>query len=572
MSNKEETDFYSDENLQSVEDVDLDISNDTQVVEEDSTPKGTSDSSEDDGTVVNEESLAKTYTIDVGDMELEVEDSEDDENVFSPDERLKFFADELMSNCFGKQRSLETKLYALNKLIEISNPNVFRDENFILYNIIYNFKAKLRTIDIDEEFVKLYLMRNKGLITKSRLQIDISAYGEVDGSQELGYISGVVKHFKRLLTMPDLSEIEYNTIFEKYIIEYKAIEAEKVYSKAQLILTDGLKVRSKVWSGFEDSYNFVRRKLAEIEGVNNAEKGTGFKNARELLMEESEANKSYKVSDFDKLDALNNVYGGIYTGMFYQVIAPPKAGKTKFVTRIVHTTAVKWGQNVTVWAAEGGTEAFLAEVRSIHFDYTYNSGVSISDKKFGVSQDVILHNKFPNDELKMLELSSKMDLASNTDYGSIDFIDRPFEVETFLEDIDTSIKSNHSKVLVIDYLQLIGSSTGKNDRERVSEAYKKLLAYCRKQNIAVITPGQYKQNAFEELLSKSSTADADMRTSAGVSSEVIRTPDIIFALWATTQDIQNNSMKILSVPCRFNKPFPEIDVMIDLGTCQFISK
>jgi len=268
---------------------------------------------------------------------------------------------------------------------------------------------------------------------------------------------------------------------------------------------------------------------------------------------------------------LNNVYGGIYTGMFYQVIAPPKAGKTKFMSRIVHTTAIKYGNNVSVWAVEGGNENFLAELRAIHFDYTYNTGASITERKYGVDQDAIAHNKFPNEELKQLEMSSKLDLASNQSYGNIDFIDRAFNVETFISDIDTSVKSNNSRLLVIDYLQLIGSEKNKSEREAVAEAYKKLLVYCRQHNIAVITPGQYKQDAFETLVAKGSTADAEMRTSAGTSSEVIRTPDIIFAFWATTQDLANNSMKILSMPCRYNKAFPEINVMVDLGVSQFIS-
>ena len=50
-----------------------------------------------------------------------------------------------------------------------------------------------------------------------------------------------------------------------------------------------------------------------------------------------------------------------------------------------------------------------------------------------------------------------------------------------------------------------------------------------------------------------------------------RASDIIFALWATTQDLMNNRMKILSMPCRFNKAFPEIPVYADLEVCDFIS-
>lgn len=565
--NNNEDDFYSEENLSKIADVEeqQNIEDPVKVHED------TAEEEEDDGLIEDEESMAKSYTFslaDMGGMSLEVEDTDDSE-VFSPEERLKQFSDSLLSNCFGER---ETSKYAVDKLMSLGNPNVFRDENFVLFTVLYQFRGKIKDIHIDEEFLKLYLNRNRKILQNARGFIDVNAYGEVDGSVELGYIGGVLKHYRRLLTLPDLEKEDYNTIYEKYLIEYKSLETEKVYTQAQQILTEGMKIGRRNYFGFDDSFNYVRRRLAEIEGIGSSETGTGFTSLREILSEKKDAQKkSYKISDFDKLEALNQVYGGIYTGMFYQVIAPPKAGKTKFISRVTHTTAVKYHNNVTVWAAEGGSENFAAELRAIHFDYIYNTGASIQEKKFGISQDVIAHDKYPNDELRQLELSSKIDLESNQDYGSVDFIDRPFNVETFIDDIDTSVKSNNSQLVVIDYLQLIGSERNKSERESVAEAYKKLLTYCRKNNIAVLTPGQYKQETFEQLVAKGNTADAEMRTSGGVSSEVTRTPDIIFAFWATTQDLLNNSMKILSMPCRFNKAFPEINTIIDFASCQFIS-
>ena len=98
---------------------------------------------------------------------------------------------------------------------------------------------------------------------------------------------------------------------------------------------------------------------------------------------------------------------------------------------------------------------------------------------------------------------------------------------------------------------------------------KKFAAGCSRDVIK--TGAERLGRELDKLMEMKSTDSADMRTAGGVSSEVIRTPDIIFAFWATTQDIANNTMKILSMPCRFNKPFPEIKVYVDLGTCQFIS-
>ena len=120
-------------------------------------------------------------------------------------------------------------------------------------------------------------------------------------------------------------------------------------------------------------------------------------------------------------------------------------------------------------------------------------------------------------------------------------------------------------------MQLIGSARNLSERESIAKAYRDALVYCKSNNIAFLSPGQFKQEVINDLLSKTSTADADMRTAGGGSSEVFRTPDVILILWASTQDILNGKMKILSAPARMSKPLPEINVIHDLGVCQFIS-
>lgn len=565
-TNKENTDVVDDEGTVVVVEMDTVDLGDFSM--EDDTPKAPKKVSKSKVSADSNKNPSEVKALnDAPTGDIEMEGSDDD--VLTSSEKLRVYSDQIISAMVGK-KSINT--YALGKLLSITNPRLFRDENYIIFQVLYNYRDKVRRINIDDEFLQLYLYRNRNILEKAKSYIDIHAYGEVDGQEDLGYISGVVKHFNRLCGMDDMTQEEFDLCFEKYLIEFKAVEAAKVYAQSAMILGDGLNVGRKKLIGFEDSYNFVRKRLAEIEGLVNMNAGAGFVTMKEVLMDEKEdGKKSYKISDYGNLEALNKVYGGIYTGTFIQVLAPPKAGKTKMCARICHTTAVKYGNNVTVWAQEGGKEAWTAQMRAIHFDYTYNQDADARYRKYGVSQDVILRDNFSSNELRELEMSSKLDLASNPEYGNIDYVDRPFEVETFIEDIDTSVKSNNSKLVIIDYLQLIGSATGKNERERVAEAYQRLLTYCKANNVAVLTPGQYKQETFNMLVNKGSTEDMDMRTSGGGSSEVLRTPDIIFALWATTQDLMNNRMKILSMPCRFNKAFPEIPVYADLEVCDFIS-
>ncbi|MGV3076420.1 DnaB-like helicase C-terminal domain-containing protein [Clostridium baratii] len=567
---EEDDDFYSsvDSGDEVVDDFYSSVDNEDDEYNEDSSSPFELDDNDDDLDIFN---VKNENPIEVEDDEADKpKPTSNNEDILTQEEKMRYFSDKVISAIVGDK---SIRQYAIGKLVSSTNPKLFRDENYILFSVIYNYRDRVKNIRIDSEFLSLYLDNNRKLVEKASGYIDIHAYGEVDGSEALGYISGVVKHFNRLCGMSDMSEAEFDLHFEKYLVVFKAIEAQKVYAQSNQILTEGLRVGGKLLVGFDDSFNYSRRRLAEIEGLVDMNQGTGFTSMNDVLMsDKEEGKKSVKIADFDKLEALTQHYGGIYTGNFYQVLAPAKAGKSKFCARVCHTTAVKYGNNVTVWAQEGGNEAWSAQMRAIHFDYTYNEGSSVADKKYGVDQDTILHDKFPSQDLKELEMTSKIDLASNTDYGVVDFIDRPFEVETFLDEIDSSVKANNSKLIIIDYLQLIGSSNQRmTERERISKAYKSLLNYCKKNNVAVLTPAQYKQTSIDELANKGDTSDAEMRTAGGGSSEVFRTPDIIFAFWASTADIRNRRMKVLSVPCRFNKPFSEIPCYMDLGTCQFVS-
>lgn len=519
-----------------------------------------------------EELTPKTYSMDVGNLTFD--DMEDDgggeETLFSSDEdRLNSLGDKIIASLISS--NAELRRFAQGRLMTSVSPMLFRNENHIIFSVLFNYRDKLKSINIDDEFISMYLNRNRGIITKAKNFINYQDYEEVDGSWELGYLVGVLKKFNLLEKEDPISIDDFNLFYEKYLIEFKAIEASKIYERCNVILNNGMSLKGKKLFGFEDSLSYLKRSMADIEGVTSTNMGSGFTTMREQLMEEKpDEKKPIKIGDFDNLEALNKYYGGIYSGLFYQVLAPPKAGKTKLCSRICHTVAVKFGNNVSVWAAEGGKEKWTAQMRAIHFDYTYNTGVSPTERKFGVSQEVILHDTFPTDEIRDCEQSSKLDLATNEGYGSIDYIDRPFNVETFIEDIDTSVNHNNSRLVIIDYLQLIGSERNLDSVKRISEAYVKLLKYCNSRNVAVLTPAQYKQATFDEIV-KSSSSGFDMRTAGGGSAEVLRTPDVTFALWATTTDLINNKMKILSMPCRLNRAFPEIDVLVDLGVCEFVS-
>ena len=117
-------------------------------------------------------------------------------------------------------------------------------------------------------------------------------------------------------------------------------------------------------------------------------------------------------------------------------------------TRAIHNIMVEHGYNVSVWAHEGGYKAWWAQLRAIHFEYLYIRNADPTKRVAPLSQKEILYGNYPSEEIKALEEQSRLDLFTNPNYGVAYMIDRPFKVETFIDEVETSVQLNNSKAVL----------------------------------------------------------------------------------------------------------------------------
>ena len=374
-----------------------------------------------------------------------------DEVYLTPEERLKSLSDILIQSIIkADDLSKDNRQFLFGQV----STKVFKDENYIIFSVLNNFKDK--GITPDEDFLRMYLLRNSKLIKDSAEYIDMQAYADLDENLYVAYTSAVLKQFNRLLTLETVSQEEFRLTLEKYKQEFSAFEINKAYSQSKLILYDGVQVGRKLYQGYSDSVAYVKKKIADIEAVLDHTTGVGFIDSRTAGIEDDDEATPEKIGEFDLVQELNKNLGGIYTGIFYNIMAPTKGGKSKFTTRMIHDIAVVHGHNVSVWAHEGGYKAWWAQLRAVHFEYLYIRNADSNNKIAPLSQKDILYGNYPSESIKALEEASRLDLFTNPNYGVINMIDRPFKVETFIEEIETSVQLNNSKAILIDYLQLIG--------------------------------------------------------------------------------------------------------------------
>lgn len=491
-----------------------------------------------------------------------------DEVFKTPEERLKELSDRILASVINTdEASLSNRQYLYGQFY----PSILRDENYIIYLVFYNFKD--RGITPDADFLKMYLMRNIKLINESYQYINLTEFKDLDEDPAHAYVAAVIKQFVRLQGMGVSNKSDFMLDVEKYRQEFCAYEMNQAYSTSRMILYDGFELGHKKYQGYDDSVSYVKKKVADIESLMNKTTGAGFIDSRTAGVEdESNDSKPIKIGDFDLVDELNENLGGIFSSLFYNILAPTKGGKSKFTTRMVHTIVVKYGYNVSVWAHEGGYKAWWAQLRAIHYEYLYIRNRATAEKVAPLSQKDILYGNYPNEQTRLLEESSKLDLFTNPNYGTINMIDRPFLAETFIDEIETSVQLNDSRAVLIDYLQLIGSNDkGRSKPQVIGKAYQDALSYAKKRNVAMISPSQFTQDFMNEMAKSKDGQTHEVRTAGGESAEIIRTPDINIALYASTEDLIRHEMTIMSVPSRLCEPFPDVHIYADLCSCVFSS-
>lgn len=492
-----------------------------------------------------------------------------DEVFKTPEERLEELSDNIIASMLKCDDVSITNRKALYGQF---TPVVFKNENYIIYLVFYSFKDK--GITPDEDFIKMYLTRNTKIIENSKQFINLTEFKDLDENPYIAYISAVLKKYNRLMTLDTVDLGTFNLLIEKYKQEYSAYEINLAYSQAKLALYDGITQGNKMLQGYSDSISYVKKKIADIEAVLNKTTGAGFIDSRTEAIEDSDARESKpeKIGDFDLIRELNEQLGGIYTSIFYNIMAPTKGGKSKFTTRMAHTVAVQNGFNISVWAHEGGYRAWWAQLRAVHYEYMYIRNKPENERVAPLSQKQILNGEYPSEQIRLMERESMLDLFTNPEYGSINMIDRPFLSESFIEEIETSVQLNGSKLVLIDYLQLIGTNDrNKQKSQNIGKAYQDLLAYAKKRNVAVVSPSQFTQDFMNEMARSKDGQQHEVRTAGGESSEIIRTPDINIALYATTEDLIRKEMTIMSVPSRLSEPFPDVHIYADLCSCVFSS-
>lgn len=450
------------------------------------------------------------------------------------------------------------------QLLADFDTEIFANENYLIYRIMNNFQD--RDIQLNQEFTELFLSRNKHIILNSN-RVDKSLFSETDGDIVEEVIASTVEKLEDLQRIDVTEEVIKNieTTKQTYKEIYKTKEIDNIIETMTVILKDGLKVGRTTLFGPDDANDYYVQSMLKVTTI------TGEEGKDEYTLHEVNALGDNalptKIGDFGELKTLNTHWGGgLFSSMFYNVMAPTKGGKSKFLFRTSHNIAVVHGNNVLIWPYEGGIKKAFAELRAIHYMYYWETKMG---KELGqdtaLASNAIYFGNYPTETVKAMEIESKNDLLNNPDYGKIHLIDKSLVEDTYINTLKSKIEKHKIKFVGIDYLQLIQSAArpiASNKAERVGTAYQGTLALIKELDVAFMSPAQMKQESIKEL---SQGKDTDTRVLGGETSEIVRTPDFNLAFYATPEDIRNGTMEIMGIPSREAEPLPKTQIGINLA-------
>lgn len=440
--------------------------------------------------------------------------------------------------------------------------NVFNDEFFVFYTVL---KKVPRLISLNSKFLTTYMHARASELQREK-NIDTSRFAASGDAWEEFCVSAVGV-LEQCIESNQMNDSDYILALEQYRMEYINRESIKLVQDGATIMTDGLRTGRKTLQGFESMQSYVKQGLSRLDSLSDNSHYAGMV----ILGDDDDTEQEEKQEFICKygVPTLDKTFGGISETEMISIVGVAKAGKSRFSAQLIHT-ALMQGINCVVWSTENGMHGFKSILRARHFEYIHNSGVA-NDKYTAINSEMIRRGTLEG-KLKDMEAATYIDLKKNTNYGKLLQLDRPFRASTLFDTLDEAIKKVDAKLILVDYLGLIVDDTHmKNRNDCIASVYIEMKQFLKDHKIAGIFPAQFVREVASSTsgMSKKDLATTELRDSVGLSYEIVKTPDVNIALIASTEDIANGRVTLVSMPSRNAPTFQPVELSANFKAATF---
>jgi replicative DNA helicase len=293
-----------------------------------------------------------------------------------------------------------------------------------------------------------------------------------------------------------------------------------------------------------DHSEMVKEFRRGINGIQNIDSDTyaltmgleeGTKFALDHIKERREHPDSNDVimTGFESIDSILN---GLERGSYTVISGMVNGGKTTFMMN-VGFNVYKQGKNVVYVSLEKKAQLFFRRILALHASTDYNR-----IKRGGTGQWGLTDFWYA----KLIEAAKDLIERIKPNYKCCQFVPGT-TLTKILSEVDKIRSHKPIDLLVIDYLQVIGTEThhiGRADLD-LADVHRRIMAYGKEHNIAILTALQLKNSSSKEIRSKAKKVTGD----ADISSVEVNTED-----YAGSQQVIADADNALGVVLNGDKP------------------
>lgn len=461
---------------------------------------------------------------------------------------------------------------AMNKFVNDFAANIFEDEYAVLHSALTTLKVRVFS---EGQLMSLMDFSADDILGSTKIHLEryssTASGGEATEEEKIAAFKLDVKDKFNKLSKSYVTYDEFETACAVYKLYFREKFMADMSQAMAMIMSEGMyekvgKGRNRLWKGADDCREYYNQKINILDSIDNASgiKDDELVNEDWLSDELSEETLGETPIVLDTgIKEIDDVYGGLIRGNMFEVMGPPKGGKTT-LTQYLVDRALERGLNVAVWPLEGTSKEWTAAL--IALMVRKKEGISVNKSKIKV-------HKYSSEKEKQAVIAAKAELAMGEKRGKLSFIRSACYVETMRDVLNNHWKEkNPFDVLVVDSPILALSLKGKSRTDTAAEAYTTLKHYISyelvNKAVALVTC-QLKQTVIDEIRSNPE-AEVDV-TAGGVTSETIRTPDFVVCLLSTKEERKMGQVRIHDVASRHSESFDTFYVGADLGSAYFYS-
>lgn len=460
--------------------------------------------------------------------------------------------------------NVDTPTERLRIKTEFGNVNPFTDEYAVLFDIV----TSNNKVDIDMEFVQIYLLGNQYAVERNK-KVNLQKFAVGTDNVYAAFSQSLCDIVKELQGM-EVNETAFETALAKYKMLYVTEQSITLLETGVEVLVDGKRIGNKTIGGYEGLRNYLSDGFNALDKVVEQKRTKGAV-CYGVTPEHDESENMPQALGTLGLPGIDDYYT-VYEGDMINLLGAPKAGKTRATIQIINHMCVDNGVNCLIWSLENSPLQWEHAFRVKEFNRVYNKTVGSVVQKKILTEEMLRKNTM-SPEIKDLELASWTAFKHNPDYGRLTSIDEALNYDTFLEILDANVKKYNVKFVCIDYLAVMdpGKTGPREATPLLADVYKKTKQYLRNNRIAGVFPMHMKQDLLARYneMGNAELAEADLRDAAGISNEVIKTPDVNMAIVASKRQIAIGYERLVPILSRV-VDFPLTEMQVDLPTSTFI--